>query len=120
MDQTTVRLILEKVISSQANVNLAEFDEAIQMAPPFSTHWMASSNSARLTFAGEEITFSRMILTVAWSMANIRGQSACDYRHPRSDFFKGPTPVSARPTTAQSTVTKVLVARMQDCLQFNV
>ena len=30
MDHTTVRIILEKVISSPANVNLAEFDEAIQ------------------------------------------------------------------------------------------
>lgn len=30
IDHTTVRIILEKVISSPANVNLAEFDEAIQ------------------------------------------------------------------------------------------
>jgi hypothetical protein len=34
-----------------------------------STHRIASSKSGRLTFAGEEITFLRMILTVPWVMA---------------------------------------------------
>jgi hypothetical protein len=72
MDHTTVRIILEKVISSPANVNLAEFDEAIQCVENGGAIWQFDRGTDRDVYGSQfeaaaiEMRVLRRLLARGW------------------------------------------------------